>query len=201
METGMKAVWKTKVAPLMLAIAAVATLAVGGSVAAHAAGTLNPDQKAKKCQNDDSLNLRERVVCIATSQLGVREKGQYKRKSTTCQKYFRDFGSRLDCDDDVNGQWCAAFTRWVWTKAGVPGTPKSFYVATWADQLGKPVATPKAGDVAVARGQTHIEIVVRVTKSSNGSITVYTIDGNGGNNNVAKGSHRRGGMTYYRMPS
>jgi hypothetical protein len=202
----MKAPWKTRVAPLLLAIAVIATLAVGGSVAAQAAGVsvtgkLNPDQKAKKCQQDNSLNRREKVVCIATSQLGVRETGQYKRKSTNCQKYFRDFGSSLNCNDDNNGQWCAAFTRWVWAKAGVPGTPKSFYVPTWADQLGRKVATPKPGDVAVAKSQMHIEIVVRVTRSGNGTVTVHTIDGNGGRDNVARGSHRRGAMNYYRMPS
>lgn len=196
----MKSRWKSKFAPLMVALAAIVALLVGGAVAAQAQTTVaaraSADAKAKKCQRNGSLNTREKVVCIAKSQLGVKERGVKKRKSNNCQKYFRDFGSKLNCDDDVNGQWCAAFTRWVWTKAGVSRVPKSFGVSSWAGSLGKSVKTPKPGDVAVSRGQTHIEIVVKVSGGK-----VYTIDGNGGRDDVRKGSHRRGGMTYYRMPS
>ena len=196
----MKSRWKSKFAPLVVALAAICALLVGGAVAAQAKTTVasssSADAKAKKCQRDGSLNRREKVVCIAKSQLGVKERGVYKRKSNNCQKYFRDFGSKLNCDDDQRGQWCAAFTRWVWSKAGVSRVPASFMVSGWANSLGRSVKTPKPGDVAVSRGETHIEIVVKVSGR-----TVYTIDGNGGRDDVRKGSHTRGGMTYYRMPS
>ncbi|MEV0132381.1 CHAP domain-containing protein [Dactylosporangium sp. NPDC050688] len=194
MEHSMKDMLRKKVAPLLVALAAVAALLFGSAMAANAA-TANADTKAKACQNNDSLDRREKVVCIARSQLGVRERGTTKRAANNCQKYFRDFGSKLNCDDDVKGPWCAAFTRWVWTKAGVPNTPKSFLVSNWAAALTR-VRTPKPGDVAVASSGQHIEIVVWV----NGK-TIHTIDGNGGNNSVAKGSHRKGAMTYYRMGS
>ncbi|MEV0134884.1 CHAP domain-containing protein [Dactylosporangium sp. NPDC050688] len=190
----MNGILKKKVAPLLVAFAAIAALLFGGVAVANAA-TANPDTKAKACQNDRSLDRREKVVCIAKSQLGVRERNTKTRKANNCQKYFRDLGSGLNCDDDVNGQWCAAFTRWVWTKAGVPNTPKSFAVQGWVQALTK-VSTPKPGDVAVARSGQHIEIVVKVSGTK-----VYTIDGNGGNNSVASGDHRKGNMTYYRMGS
>jgi hypothetical protein len=185
---------------LLVAISAIGILLVGGAVTAHAAETRalaapTADEKAKKCQHNNSLSQRQMVVCIATSQLGVKERNTRTRKSNNCQKYFRDFGSSLNCDDDVNGQWCAAFTRWVWAKSGVPNTPKSYLVASWASALSR-VTTPKAGDVAVAQNGNHIEIVVKVSGT-----TVHTIDGNGGRDNVARGSHRKGGMKYYRMPS
>ncbi|MER7007412.1 CHAP domain-containing protein [Dactylosporangium sp. NPDC000555] len=190
----MNGVWKKKVVPLLVAFAAIAALLTGGAVAANAAAS-DPDTKAKACQSDKSLDRREKVGCIAESQVGVRERGTTKRAANNCQKYFRDFGSGLNCDDDTNGQWCAAFTRWVWTKAGVPNTPKSFAVQGWVAALTK-VSTPKPGDVAVASSGQHIEIVVKVSGT-----TIHTIDGNGGKDNVARGSHRKGVMTYYRMGS
>ncbi|WP_329106205.1 CHAP domain-containing protein [Micromonospora sp. NBC_01699] len=191
----MNSAWKTKFAPLMVAFVAVAALLVGGAVAAYAAPKPTADQKAKACQNDDSLSRRAMVVCIAKSQVGVKERGVKTRKADNCQKYFRDFKSNLNCDDDVNGQWCAAFTRWVWAKSGVPNTPKSFAVSSWANALTR-ITTPKAGDVAVATSGQHIEIVVKVSGT-----TIHTIDGNGGKNSVDTGSHRKGAMRYYRMPS
>lgn len=190
----MKSVLRKKFAPLLVAVTAIACLLVGGAVAASAASG-NPDQKAKTCQQDRSLSTREKVVCIAKSQLGVRETGVRTPKPDNCQKYFRYFGANLNCDDDVNGQWCAAFTRWVWTKAGVKSVPRSFAVDGWKAAL-KSTSHPKPGDVATVKGGQHILIVVKVEGR-----TVYTIDGNGGRNDVRLKKHSLGAMNYWLMGS
>ncbi|MGY0231117.1 hypothetical protein [Longispora urticae] len=204
-------VLKKKVLPLLVVGVAMAGLMVGLSSAASAstdtmtaeatsiatAAGKNPDQKAADCRASKTLTLRQKVACVATSQLGVKEDGTRTRKPTNCQKYFKDFGSSLNCNDDVNGQWCAAFTRWVWTKAGVKPVPASFGVDSWRASL-TGTKSPQVGDVVLK--PQHIMIVVKVEKVGKKTV-VHTIDGNGGNDDVRKKSHTLGAFKYAKMGS
>lgn len=181
---------------LVVLVALVATM-IGGAAASQAepssgsvTAAATPAAKLKKCAA--VKDLRKRVVCVTESQLGVSESG---KGDNHCQKYFRQFGSTLKCDRP-SGPWCAAFTRWVWTKAGVRGVPASFHTAGWRAAL-KSTGTPKPGDVA-ARGTEHIAIVVKVVKSG-GRTIVHTIDGNS-SNKVKRNSHTLGSRSYFKLP-
>ncbi|MEV0134653.1 CHAP domain-containing protein, partial [Dactylosporangium sp. NPDC050688] len=191
----MKDMLRKKVAPLLVALAAVAALLFGSAMAADAGipppNPIASDKAAKACLKYSSL--RNKVVCIARSQIGVRERGTTKRKADNCQKYFRDFGSDLNCDDDDEGQWCTAFASWVWMKARVPNPPVTFRVREFAAALTK-VKRPKPGDVAVIPNH-HTEIVVQVDGDY-----VHTVSGNVGDS-VVTGVHRLGARKYYRMGS
>ncbi|CAL9573256.1 hypothetical protein SUDANB95_04839 [Actinosynnema sp. ALI-1.44] len=187
-----------KAVSLLVLLAAVLAALIGGTTAAQAqpgssvtAAAETPAQKLKKC--GAIKDLRKRVVCAAESQLGVGESGKGDKH---CQKYFRAFGSNLDCDNDQTGPWCAAFTRWVWTKSGVRSVPASFHTAGWRSAL-KATKTPKPGDVA-ANGTSHISIVTKVVKSG-GRTVVHTIDGNV-SDKVMRKSHTLGSRSYFKLP-
>ncbi|MCW6007338.1 CHAP domain-containing protein [Micromonospora sp. CPCC 205371] len=130
----------------------------------------NPNSTYQDCAG---LSLRERIACVAWSQRGVIEvnnsganelPGVSSRSAGDkwhCAKYFKSFGSNLNCESDSKGHWCAAFTRWVWTKAGVKSVPKSFHAGTWRSKLKKhKTGSPRVGDYAVWN-DTHSGIVVR----------------------------------------
>ena len=193
---------------LVTAFAVIAAVLLGGAgqasaaspatataaTTAAAAAKKTPMQKTADCKKKD-ISTRSMIACVAKAHLGVKEDGSKAVKAWNCQRYFRDFGSSLNCNDDVNGQWCAAFTRWVWKNAGVPKSkiPASFGVSGWKSALDR-VKTPKVGDVAVAKSGSHIMIVTAVSGSK-----ITTIDGNGGKDNVRTKTHTKGAYYYYRM--
>lgn len=184
----MVSAWTRRLGPLLAAAAVAVTALLGVSGPAHATDT--PDQKMKVCQENSSLDLRATIACIAKSQDGIAEG---KGGAYSCQKYFRDFGSNLNCNDDQNGQWCAAFTRWVWTKAGVKDVPKSFGVQEWAHAL-KRDSTPQVGDVGVFPSGEHIGVIVEVNKG-----TVVTREGNS-SDKVNTHTLKTDYLKYYKVP-
>lgn len=202
----MQRLTKLNLMGLATAFAMIAAVLLGGAGQASAApagvtasadyttAAKTPMQKTADCKKKD-ISVRSMIACVAKAHLGVKEDGSKKVKAWNCQRYFRDFGSNLNCNDDVNGQWCAAFTRWVWKTAGVPKSkiPASFGVSGWKNALDK-VKTPKVGDVAVAKSGSHIMLVTKVDGSK-----ITTIDGNGGLDNVRTKTHTKGGYHYYRM--
>jgi murein DD-endopeptidase MepM/ murein hydrolase activator NlpD len=117
--------------------------------------------------------LRERIVQIAQSQLGVSE----RPAGSNCTPYG-------PC-----AAWCAMFTTWVWDRAGIPAVriPSNYLVSQlrrWAQQRGlwEPAASrPQPGDMVVFSDQ-HVALVEQVFSSDQ----LVTINANGGDGRVSR---------------
>jgi Transglycosylase SLT domain/CHAP domain len=122
---------------------------------------------------DAGSPVRQRIVEIADSQIGVRE----QPPGSNCTPYGF-------CD-----QWCAMFTTWVWDRAGlhdvrVAANYKVSTLRAWAQAHGlwrAAPGNPLPGDMVVY-SDAHVALVERVLPD--GQIT--TVNGNGGDNAVSR---------------
>ncbi len=124
--------------------------------------------------------LAQQVVEIALAEVGIKE------GTPECNKYFE--GSGITCST----AWCAAFTRWVFKRAGaeVGGGNRAKGVGEWFEKnkfffRWNEQYRPQPGDIFVKgregsgttwTGSGHIGIVVAVNGYS-----IETVEGNSGN--------------------
>jgi hypothetical protein len=142
------------------------------------------------------MNLRERIVAIATSQIGYAA----SPADSYCNKFSAYWGSGMaNCPNGERSQaWCADFAAWAWQKAGVrftsgfgPGDinagAASFYEwglahGAWHPASSGYVAAP--GDVAVygltlsaSPSASHVAVVTHDSAHQRGP-DVVNGDGN-----------------------
>lgn len=133
------------------------------------------------------MSLRERIVAIASSQVGYAT----KPADSYCNKFSAFWeGGTASCPDGARSQaWCADFAAWAWHTAGVPFTygfgagsinagAVSFYEwglvhGAWHSATSGYVAAP--GDVAVygltlgaVPSASHVAIVTHDTAGHRG---------------------------------
>ncbi|TLF75757.1 CHAP domain-containing protein [Nocardia cyriacigeorgica] len=89
--------------------------------------------------------------------------------------------NRVNRPYNINNEWCASFTDWAWTQAGmdVNWTNKNLVSAVWSDARrwgwADNVSGARPGDMIVWGHQNHIGLVV----ARNGN-TVTVVEGNSG---------------------
>ncbi|VFA99184.1 CHAP domain-containing protein [Nocardia cyriacigeorgica] len=89
--------------------------------------------------------------------------------------------NRVNRPYNINDEWCASFTDWAWTQAGmdVNWTNKNLVRAVWADAQrwgwADNISGARPGDMIVWGHQNHIGLVV----ARNGN-TVTVVEGNSG---------------------
>jgi CHAP domain len=152
------------------------------------------------------LDLRQRIVAIAESQVGYRTNPRH----SYCNKYSAYWkAGTADCPDgNYREEWCADFAAWVWKKAGalvtyqlvsgdLDSSAASFYEWGVAHGTWHPVGTgyqPQPGDVAVygldvySVYAVHVAVVTRMTSSG-----PNVINGDGdrtGFSSVERGAHQ-----------
>jgi CHAP domain/FG-GAP-like repeat len=158
-----------RAAALMLATTTLSGGAVGATISVDVAGTAPQAQAAVS---------RDAIVEVLRDQIGVSEaNGQ-------CDRYG------VDCSQTA---WCAAFTNWVWKKAGVTPVPTTLVargVGDWGvDRHLFKRENPLPGDVVVYGEPApvtggHVGMVEAV----HGDGTITTIEGNY-DNKVTRRSH------------
>jgi uncharacterized protein (TIGR02594 family) len=137
------------------------------------------DRLAKPCLVKGKVTRAE-IVCIAKSQVGMKEWGN------NCNPYGW-------CD-----QWCGMFGQWVMKKAGAK-YPKGYAAAASWGKWTK-IKTPRPGDVAVRSDGQHVEIVVKVFKK-NGKTIIASVGGNSGNKVTYHPDNSYARWTYHKNPS
>ena len=154
----------------------IATIFVRNKLDSNVMGTINI-----QIYGIPNVNYIERLINVATSQLGYREDGDNNTK----------YGEWYGLPGEA---WCAMFVSWCANRAGISTEVIPKYCGCTAgmrwfverDQFGyKESYTPKAGDLIffLSDGASHTGIVINCDGK-----TVYTIEGNT-SNMVAKRSY------------
>ncbi|WP_280398944.1 CHAP domain-containing protein [Nocardia carnea] len=143
-------------------------------------GARSPESRMTFTVTGDAT--RRSILDIAREELKL---GAVERGGSSNDVYYRETGERAPYD--IDAPWCAAFTSYVWEKAGyqVDWTNPNYVPAIWNDAKAKlDTATPRyaeEGDLIIFDWQgdgtpDHIGIVEKVEGS-----TITTIEGNSSN--------------------
>jgi len=155
------------------------------------------------------------LVSIALAQVGVADNPASTNFSDDCNPYTElvgnpdgagacgtttSNGSYFGSTENINEEWCADFTKWVWEKAGVTSdlgvlTPGAASFYTWGEDNGENVTfnnTPAVGDAVIfyppsagapnGSSADHVGIVASI----NGDGSLNLVDGDfAGSSNIS----------------
>lgn len=114
------------------------------------------------------------AIAIARQHLGEDE----IRDETKLSNFFREAGIKISPRVTA---WCAAYVNTNLAKAGIKGTGSlaAYSFLKWGDSVSDktPIA---AGDVAIPKSHSHVEMLTGETKTVNGVEYVKEIGGNQG---------------------